>query len=134
MREVTYKVMPAIGGSNTTKKHGTLLDLVLAIPYLVVDVIPPLKVLNSVLRTGVYDAGMSGGCSWRHIEIDQKEYSELVEAILTLPHRNIVIDTQFTDCTDFSEWTTKRFEEWANNTPDVTRTPDGGWRREHPSS
>jgi hypothetical protein len=24
--------MPAIGGTNTTKKHGTLLDFVLAIP------------------------------------------------------------------------------------------------------
>ena len=61
--------MPCIGGSNTTKKHGTLLELVLAIPTLIGYVVPPRQALNSMLRRGVYDAGMSDGVLWATADV-----------------------------------------------------------------
>jgi hypothetical protein len=98
------------------------------------DVIPPRHVLNSTLRTGKCDAGMSGGCIWKPFEIAEDEYAELVEELITLPDRSITIDTRFSECVDFKEWHRKLYEERLGNTPGVTRTPSGGWRRNYPPS
>jgi hypothetical protein len=62
-----------------------------------------------MLCRGVYDAGMSGGCIWRPFEIDENEYNELVEELITLPHREIVVDTRLSECIDFDDWHRKRF-------------------------
>ena len=79
-------------------------------PYLLHDFIPPLPVLNDLLKHGVpnhiypdgllpngkvqYDAGMSGGCSWQPFEITQEEYQELVLDLLTDPELQLqVLDT-----------------------------------------
>ena len=56
------------GGSS--ERRGTVAELLESIPYLLADrLLPPLRVVNDVLRRGVHDAGMSGGCSWRPFEI-----------------------------------------------------------------
>jgi hypothetical protein len=54
---------------------------VLAVPYVVMDDIPPRRVLNDVLRKGALDAGMSGGCLWEPFELDESEYRELVREL-----------------------------------------------------
>lgn len=81
MRTLEYEVLPAIG-PGTVKESGTLKDLLFEIPYLLASgLIPPLRVLNELLRTGVHDAGMSGGCKWRPFEISQAEYEELAASL-----------------------------------------------------
>ena len=51
------------------------------IPYLALDVLPPLRVANDVLRRGESDAGMSGGCRWEPFEIGAEEYKELANKL-----------------------------------------------------
>ena len=84
MRKLEYQELPAMGPGSVTKK-GSLKNLLFAIPYFLVpdELIPPLEVVNSVLRTGVSDAGMSGGCRWQPLEISAAEYEELVAALVT---------------------------------------------------
>jgi hypothetical protein len=81
MREVVFVSMPGVGPGVGPSRKGSLVDLVVAIPYLVMSEIPPRRVLNDVLTRGFSDAGMSGGCIWEPLEIDETEYSNLVEAL-----------------------------------------------------
>ena len=109
MRELRFKryALLCAGGK---WERGTLKDLLFAMPYLLHDFIPPLPVLNDLLKHGVpnhiypdgllpdgkvqYDAGMSGGCSWQPFEITQEEYQELVLDLLTDPELQLqVLDT-----------------------------------------
>jgi hypothetical protein len=90
--------------------QGTLKDLLSAMPYVLHTFIPPFHILNYLFRHGVqndffpdgflpdgkvqYDAGMSGGCSWKPFEIIQEEYEELVLDLLTDPGAQLkVLDT-----------------------------------------
>jgi hypothetical protein len=77
MRRLTYAVMAPIGPW-MTPRSGSLADLVLALPYVVLHEIPPRRVLNDILVRGVLDAGMSGGCIWKPLELDQLEFEDLV--------------------------------------------------------
>src|SRR5215468_7889371 len=78
MRTITYTILPGIG-PRSIKRVGTLKDLLFAIPYLLSPkLLPPRQVLNDLLRTGVLDAGMSGGCRWPPFEISTQEYDELL--------------------------------------------------------
>ena len=65
---------------------GSLLDLVLDIPYLmnVHGVIPPIWVINFELKKGGSKGGMSIGTAWEPFEIDKREYDELVKSLLHL--------------------------------------------------
>lgn len=86
MRTVAYKVLPGMGRGKS-KREGTLQDLLESVPYFFLKgFIPPLTVVNEILRRGRADAGMSGGCEWAPFEIDPAEYEALVEALLTTPH------------------------------------------------
>jgi len=77
-RTLRFKYIPPIGFRRVSAR-GTLLDLIQAIPYLSAgNLIPPLRVLNDVLRRGRRDAGMSGGAIWRPFSIKRDEYDELV--------------------------------------------------------
>ena len=78
MRRIAYVNLPAFGpGEQPTQ--GSLADLVRDIPYLLVaGMIPPLPVVNEMLRRGECDAGMSGGCRWPPMELSSAEFSELV--------------------------------------------------------
>ena len=81
MRALEYEVLTAVG-SGTIKESGTLKDLLFEIPYLLTSgLIPPLRVLNDILRKGIVDAGMSGGCKWQPFEIGQAEYEELAGSL-----------------------------------------------------
>lgn len=88
MRTVRYKITPPINPFNEPVPHtlGSLVEFVLAMPHLLeFGAIPPLPVFNQLLLTGLYDAGMSGGCQWKPFQIEEEEYDELVLELLTWP-------------------------------------------------
>jgi hypothetical protein len=81
MRAVKYEVFAQahIEGDHI---DGTVADLLESIPYLLsMGVIPPLPVVNDVLRGGISDAGMSGGCRWDPVEIDAREWDNVRAAL-----------------------------------------------------
>jgi hypothetical protein len=83
MRTVHFEVLPGVGDGKESLE-GSLTDLVESTPTLLqFGVIPPLHVLNDVLRRGGIDAGMSGGCKWEPFEIDATEWSRLRTALET---------------------------------------------------
>jgi hypothetical protein len=112
---------------------GTLAELVAAIPYLLVfGRIPPRRVLDTIFRAGIVDAGMSGGCRWAPFEIGDAEYEELATALVGAGHRRV-------DCPDWVEspgdWTvwllgevrgvSRRTGSWPPRRPGEP----GNWRR-----
>jgi hypothetical protein len=105
MRTLKYELLPPVG-DGTLERSGSLEDLVLGIPYLLVSgLIPPLNVLNEVLKAGGVDAGMSGGCRWQPFEITPTEYDELVRSLTDDPARGFKsVDTPDWVKTD-SDWT-----------------------------
>ncbi len=82
MKKFDYEVLSPIG-LGIAKKTGTLKELLENIPYLMIHkIIPPLKVINYILQTGKYDAGMSGGCTWEPFQINNEEYEELTKSLI----------------------------------------------------
>ncbi len=43
--------------------------------------IPPKIVLNDILRTGIDDAGMSGGVKWEPFQLSEEEYLKVRDAL-----------------------------------------------------
>ncbi len=82
MREVTYAVLAGVG-DDRHRRVQPLADFVLDVPNLIKphDVIPPLHILNDVLRRGLRDAGMSGACEWSPFELSAAEYDELLAVL-----------------------------------------------------
>lgn len=114
MKELRFKryVMHCAGGIWT---RGTLRDLLLAMPYVLDRFIPPFHVLSYLLKHGVpnglfpdgkvqYDAGMSGGCSWKPFEITQEEYEELVLDLLTDPDSQFEVLDAPTEVQTYRQW------------------------------
>jgi hypothetical protein len=76
MRPVLFEIF-ARSGIPGTPTTGTVADLLESIPYLLaLGVIPPLLVVNDLLRRGISDAGMSGGCRWEAFEVSLQEWTE----------------------------------------------------------
>lgn len=88
-------------------------------PYLIDHFIPPLYVLNDLLKNGwsnplfpdglpdgtvQYDAGMSGGCAWRPFQITQHEYEELVLDLLTSPTLVAQLSVPSETVENIAEW------------------------------
>jgi hypothetical protein len=80
MRKINYTIIPSVGPEEEQAKS-TVLDLLKDSPYVLGQFIPPLIVLNNILESGVMDAGMSGGCTWKPFQLDATEYDELVEVL-----------------------------------------------------
>jgi hypothetical protein len=76
--ELTFATRGAIGPW-LTPRTGSIADLLRAIPYFVMHEIPPLVLMNDRLVRGGYDAGMSGGCIWKPLELEEGEFDALVE-------------------------------------------------------
>jgi hypothetical protein len=83
MRVLEYVVLHSVGGGETAAQ-GTVVQLLLDIPYLIVGgFIPPLPVLNEVVGRGIADAGMSGGCRWEPFRLSDAEFAEVVAELST---------------------------------------------------
>ncbi len=78
MRQLEFVILGMHGELETS---GTLLDLLGAIPYLLMNYVPPRAVINSILAAGENDAGMSGGARWSGFEIDAAEYADVAGAL-----------------------------------------------------
>jgi hypothetical protein len=80
MRRLTFAHMPGVG-PGLFARRGSLADLVLALPYVVMYEIPPRRVLNDVLVRGRLDAGMSGGCIWKPKKLGDADFADLVREL-----------------------------------------------------
>ena len=80
MRRLRFTLLAPVGDQEMEVER-SLVELLDAIPYLLLELIPPLKVVNQVLATGCEDAGMSGGCRWEPFQITEDEYREVVEVL-----------------------------------------------------
>lgn len=116
----------AIAGSMWT--HGTLKDLLLAMPYVLLHFIPPLRILNDLLARGLpnddypdgmlpdgnvqVDMGMSGGCAWKPFQIALEEYEGLVVELLTDPALTLRISEPPEGVLTIRQWV-----YWALNQP-----------------
>src|SRR5436309_9992559 len=83
MKRLRYTLLPGVGPGEFPEE-GTVADLLFAIPYFIgfSAPFPPHVQLNSLLRKGYVDAGMSGGCTWEPFELSMDEYVEVVSAIV----------------------------------------------------
>jgi hypothetical protein len=82
MKKVDFEILSPIG-MGITKKAGTLMELLENVPYLIIHkIIPPINIINDILLSGKYEAGMSGGCSWSPFQIDSEEYNEIVSSLI----------------------------------------------------
>ncbi len=122
-RVVRFKQHPGVGGTGSWR-HGSLVELLSAVPYLFnsqifpgqdfgeVDIVPPVSVVNSLLCTGRSDAGMSGGAEWEPFEIDVSEYQHLCEELLTLPGYRFKVTADSERDLTYEQWNALRLE-WA---------------------
>ena len=74
--------------------------------------IPPLRVLNEVLGSGVSDAGMGGGSRWQPFQITEDEYAELVEDLLALPGAGLAVDDELEGCQNLKDWGYKLWRKY----------------------
>ena len=78
MKNLQFTLLPAVGPGEEDVS-GTVVDLIKSIPYLLIKRIPPRVVINSVLKQGEADAGMSGGARWEPFELSNEEYNLVAE-------------------------------------------------------
>jgi hypothetical protein len=125
MRELRFKsyVMHCAGGVWT---RGTLKDLLLTLPFVLHRFIPPFHVLRYLLKHGVpneffpdgylpdgkvqYDAGMSGGGSWKPFELTQEEYENLVLDLLTDPEADFEVLDAPAEVQTYPQWAAWKWE------------------------
>jgi hypothetical protein len=75
-------VLPGVGPGEFPE-DGTVVDLLFELPYFIGFgwPFPAHAQLNSLLRRGYEDGGMSCGCAWTPFELSTEEYAEVVQAI-----------------------------------------------------
>ena len=119
MRNIRYKVHWEYVDS--TERYSTLAEFILDIPYLMENtgVIPPLAVLNSVLKTGGDSGGMGPATTWKPFQVDEDEYKELVKILIEVdvaaarlvhPYARFeraIVDDELNHCSDYIDWLTK---------------------------
>jgi hypothetical protein len=107
MRKIKYEQLPCVG-EGTIPVEGDTVQFVLDLPYLFTfDHIPPIEVLNDIFKSGLEDAGMSGGCQWKPFEISHDEYNELVQALQNIPdekHKVVKPPNWVKNKTDWHIW------------------------------
>ncbi|MCG8058533.1 MAG: hypothetical protein JAZ17_13730 [Candidatus Thiodiazotropha endolucinida] len=78
MKKLAYTILTV---GEAIEATGSVADLLREIPYFLTYGIPNQRVINSVLRKGIIDSGMSGGVEWEPFEIDEREFSEVVSSL-----------------------------------------------------
>lgn len=124
MRYKTYRTHWSYLGP-PIKRRELLVDFVLDVLYLFGSngFVPPLRVLNEVLLSGGNSGGMGPGTTWRPFWITEREYAELVDALLKLdveaarkthPYvyfQRAVVDEELSTTNTYIEWVTKCAEK-----------------------
>ena len=109
MKDVRYKIMPAVGDGEGSWEYAPLDEFLLSVPAFVYalkfyGIIPPIHILNEVLESGRDDAGMSGGAKWKPFSVSASEYGELVENLITHPTHEIQEDRSLWDKPNYEKW------------------------------
>lgn len=77
MRSIDYEELR--GDDVCSREHLSIADVLRSYPYLLTSsLIPPLAIVNALLRPGRVDAGMSGGGRWEPIELSADEFEKVV--------------------------------------------------------
>ena len=104
MEKIVFYQLSGIGDGKS-RKEGTLLHLLEAIPYLLLRKrLPCLRVINSILAGGYEDAGMSGAVQWQSFQINQKQFLKLVAEAESRGIRYIKNPEWVTCRSDFHIW------------------------------
>jgi len=86
--KIKYEKLPCVG-EGIIPVEGDIVQFVQDLPYLFsFDLIPPIEVLNDIFKSGLEDAGMSGGCQWEPFTINQEEYDDLIISLQDLSKDN----------------------------------------------
>jgi hypothetical protein len=104
LEKLKYKILPPVGpGSFSTE--GSVADLLMDIPYFfIAKIIPPIDVVNEVLQKGVLDAGMSGGCKWKPVQLDAASYTKLAADLRQMDFVSIQPPDWVTTYSDWHSW------------------------------
>jgi len=103
-QKVKYEILAAVGPGRLFEEGG-LADLLFDIPYLFLGkIIPPIGVVNEILRKGTVDAGMSGGCKWKPFRVDRTSYAKLVADLKKLGFRVVEPADWVTTHSDWYPW------------------------------
>ena len=82
MKHLRYKLLPPVGPGDE-EVSGTVVELIQSLPYLLMTRVPPRAVINSVLKQGTLDRGMSGGAQWDSFELDEEDYIAIANHLET---------------------------------------------------
>ena len=100
--KLEFVVHGGMGGSE--KRSGGLAELLDEVPGLLDNrIVPPLRVVNDVLRRGGVDAGMSGACAWEPFQIDEPAWRDLVERLTARSDRCEFVEPP-ASVTTLEEW------------------------------
>ncbi|MEW8632249.1 MAG: hypothetical protein AB2591_19805 [Candidatus Thiodiazotropha sp.] len=118
MRDVRYKILPPVGPGEGPWEYACLNEFIFHIPTFsysvgISGVIPPIHVLNEIFKQGEDDAGMSGGAKWKPFEIENDEYNELVEMLLTSPEKEFIEDRELWEKKNLRKWTGALFSKYS---------------------
>jgi hypothetical protein len=104
LEKLKYKILPPVGpGSFSTE--GSIADLLFDIPYFfLARIIPPMDVVNEVLHKGVVDAGMSGGCKWKSLQLDAASYAKLAADLRQMDFVTVQPPDWVTTHSDWHSW------------------------------
>jgi hypothetical protein len=102
--KLKYEIMPPVGPGRFPRE-GALAEMLFDIPYFFVGaIVPPIQILNEVLKKGVVDMGMSGGCKWEPFQVDDAGYSRLVGDLVGLEFVVVEPPEWVTTHSDWSTW------------------------------
>ena len=122
MRTVSYAEI-APNDERIEIVDSTLLEFLLDIPYLLSSkCMPPLQVINEVMRAGVYDVGMSGRREWTPFELDTQEYDQLVKQLLAQENSTFFVDESLHYAQSLEEWTLAMFVKYFEGNDDMLQT------------
>lgn len=92
-------------GSKWVEKSAEIQDVLFKLPYLFSSrekVILPLHIINSILRSGKYNVGMSGYFKWEPLDMSPIEYGSFIQELKIQGFRNLGSIPSWV--TDYKTW------------------------------
>jgi hypothetical protein len=112
MKKFKYYLLSGVG-NKITPKEGGLKDLLLDIPFFIspeTRLLPPLHVINDVLKTGIMDFGRIGGCKWEPFQIEEKDFIDLLKKLGTINDAIYKFVVPHDWVKNFSDWSIWKME------------------------
>jgi len=110
MIQIRIKIIPGIGSSEGKwevvdfDEFLTRYSPGLRVCVLACNQFPPLHILNEELKSGGSDQGMSGGCHWKPFQLDQEDYKEIANEMLTSPKYDMEYDPSLEQQKNLKKW------------------------------